>query len=196
MSDSYQAVIVCGVQPHESSALAGDVITRLAADGIIQTSADSYSILGNGIGYRPGPNVESLYKLGANEGAFWTLKTNGVEVCTDRWINQLGFSCIDGFSCPLCAAFYPLDDHLVADRFVKAIGSYLDGRDELEVLCPACNAPATAPLWKTTPHLGFANLAFQFWNWPPLDGDSWKVDIPALIAQASGHDTLLTYGRL
>lgn len=196
MSDSYEAIGVCNVQLGESEALAESVIARLVSDGIIQSTIDPESVLGRGGGYRPGPKVPSLYSLGENEGAFWTLLTNGVGVCADRWVNQFGFLCIDGFTCPACLAHFKLGKNVVSDEFGKAVGSFLDGRDNLDVGCPNCATSNAAPKWKTEPHLGFTNLAFQFWNWPPLNSNSWRIDIPAIVETETSHKVILTYGHL
>jgi len=196
MSDWYEAIAVCDVQADESASVAELVVSRLAADGIIQPVMDSEAVLGGEGGYRPGRNIQSFYNLSENEGTFWSLVTNGVEVCAGRWVNRLGFTCFDGFTCPSCSAHFPLDHDVVADPFARAIGSFLDGGDDLDVVCPSCQTSDAAPKWKTDPHFGFTNLAFQFWNWPPFDSDSWKVDIPTLITSTTQHRVILTYGRL
>ena len=196
MSDWYEAVAVRDVHANESQSLADAVISRLVTDGIIQSEIDSETVLGGDGGHRPGPRIESVYKRSENEGPFWSLLTNGVEVCDGRWVNQFGFTCFDGFTCPACSAHFQLDHDAVADPFSKAIGSFLDGGNDLDVVCPSCNTSNAAPNWKTAPHFGFVNLAFQFWNWPPLNSDSWNIDIPALIASLTGHNVLVTYGRL
>jgi hypothetical protein len=196
MSDWYQAVAVCDVQPDESKDLADAVIARFVSDGIVQPIIDRESVLGGDGGYRPGPRISSLYKLLENEGAFWTCRTNGVEVCVNRWVNQLGFTCIDGFTCPACLTHFKLHDDAVADPFAKAIGSFLDGGNNLDVECPTCAATNAVPKWTTEPHLGFTNLAFQFWNWPPLNYNSWRVDLPAVIEFETNRKVIVTYGRL
>lgn len=73
MSDWYEAVAVCDIELAESDALADSVIKRLVSEGIIQSTTDPESVLGRGVGYRPGPKIQSLYSLGEHEGAFWTL---------------------------------------------------------------------------------------------------------------------------
>ena len=196
MSNWYEAVAVCDVEESESAAVAEAAISRMIAEGIIQSEFDPESVLGGDGGYRPGPNVEMLYRLADNERPFWSLRTNGVEVCSGPWVNQLGFTCFDGFTCPVCAVRFPPDSHAVADSFAEAIGSFLNNGDDLEVVCPSCSASTAASDWKTDPHFGFTKLAFQFWNWPPLHYDSWNVDTPALIASVTRHKVIVTYGRL
>jgi hypothetical protein len=44
--------------------------------------------------------------------------------------------------------------------------------------------------------LGFGNLSFTFWNWPPLDKPSWKIDIPARVKEVTKHKLVSTYGHI
>ena len=50
--------------------------------------------------------------------------------------------------------------------------------------------------WRFKPPLGFGNLSFRFWNWPPLDSPSWRIDIPALVRDVTGHRIVSTWGRI
>ena len=196
MSDWYEAVGVQDVHPDASTSLANAVVSRLQSDGIVATESDSESVLGGEGGYRPGPRIPSLYKRRENEVQFWTIRTNGVEVCVGRWVNLFGCTGLEGLTCPGCSTRFPPSHDPVAHPFYDAIGRYLAGRDDLDVACPSCNTSHRAPDWKTKPHLGFTNLAFQFWNWPPLKSSSWSVDIPALIETVTGREVLVTYGRV
>lgn len=196
MSDWYEAVAVRAVDAARATMLAQNVIEHLAREGIIESKLDSESVLGGDGGYRPGSRIADSYALGETESDFSELVTNGMEPCIGRWVNTLGFTCFDGFTCGECGEKFAPDDDLVADPFVKAIGDFMDGVDDPTVPCPKCNSLASVRKWKTNPHFGFVNLAFQFWNWPPLGSDSWKVSIPTLIQEATDHDLILTYGRL
>src|SRR5262249_32349669 len=157
-SDSYEAIAVCDVEPSESKALADSVIARLISDGIIEPTIDPESTLGSGGGDRPGPNIRSLYNLSEYQVAFWALLTNGVQAGSDRWVNQFGFLCINGFTCPACSTHFELGENAVSDAILKAVGSFLEGSDSLDVACPNCATLTAAPKWKTDAHLGFTNL--------------------------------------
>ena len=50
--------------------------------------------------------------------------------------------------------------------------------------------------WQCNPPHGIGNLAFTFWNWPPLDSSGWRIDIPKLVREVTGHRIIYTYGRL
>jgi hypothetical protein len=50
--------------------------------------------------------------------------------------------------------------------------------------------------WDWMPPLGFGYLSFSFWNWPPLDAPGWRIDIPAIIGEITGHRIVSTYGHI
>ena len=196
MSDWYEAVTVQNVVADQAASLAQSVVVSLAGEGIIESTLDPESVLGGDGGYRPGPRIVEVYKRHNTEHEFWKLMTNGMEPCIGRWVNTLGLTCFDGFMCGECGQQFAPDDDLVADPFAVAIGNFMDGEDDPAVACPACAVTSSVRNWQTSPHFGFANLAFQFWNWPPLGSESWKVDIPAIIRATTAHEVILTYGRL
>lgn len=181
MSDFYHAIVDVEAKPDEAQPLAQEVVRRLVAEGIIQRDIDPEATLG-GPGYRPGDRITELYELPPRHSPFWTLVTNGMQVCAERWVNQFGFTLLEALVCPRCGASYSWDDS-VGKRFMDAVGEFYDGSDEPQVSCPACGLDSSAPLWHTKPHMGFAHLAFMFYNWPRFDSSSWKVDIPRLIGK-------------
>jgi hypothetical protein len=65
-----------------------------------------------------------------------------------------------------------------------------------ELYCPLCGQGRSITEWKCTPPLGFGHLSYRFWNWPPLDSPSWKLDIPRLLREITGHTIVHTYGRI
>jgi len=196
MSDWYEAVAVQDVIADRAPSLSQRVVETLTGEGIVQGVSDPESVLGGEVGYRPGPRIEELYERYETEGEFCQLRTNGMEPCIGRWINSFGFTCFDGFTCGACLQKFAPDDDAVADPFLAAIGDFIDGQDDPVVACPKCCVPISVRKWQTDPHFGFVNLAFQFWNWPSLESDKWKVSIPALIQHATGHKVILTHGRL
>lgn len=196
MSDWYEAVAVENVPVDRAEALAQRVVVCLAGEGIIQSSFDPESVLGGEGGYRPGPRIAEVYRRCDSEADSRALLTNGMEPCVGRWINEHGFAGFDGFTCIECNRKFAPDDESVAGPFAKAIGEFFKGVDDPPVSCPGCGVASSVRRWKTDPHGGFVNLAFQFWNWPPFSFDSWTVDIPAMISEATGHEVITTYGRL
>ena len=64
------------------------------------------------------------------------------------------------------------------------------------IRCPHCEKDVPIAEWKCNPPHGIGNLAFTFWNWPPLDSTDWRISIPDLVRQLTGHRIIYTYGLL
>jgi hypothetical protein len=195
MSDNYQAIVDLEATPGDSEALARRVVERFSTEGLIMPSLDPDAVLGGSGGYRPGRRMSDLYRRDPSEGNFLTLVTNGMEVHTGRWVNELGFLCVEDYTCPRCATQFPWDD-AVADQFYSAARQFQGGVNRPVISCPRCLVGSPVREWRTGNHLGFAHLAFGFWNWPPFDSAAWAIDIPRLLSEVLGHEVILTYGRL
>jgi hypothetical protein len=195
MSDSFEMLVDIDATPSEADAVAGAVLDRFRELGLITGEANSDCVLG-GIGYRPGSAVAELYELGEREGKFWELVTCGVEPAIGRSLNMwaLGPVC-EEFSCAACGVkIEPLSDAL--DEIAKAIVEWQEESGPALVACPKCQQKYAVTQWQCKPPLGFGNLSFRFWNWPPLDLRSWKIDIPELVREVTGHTVVQTYGHL
>ena len=118
-----------------------------------------------------------------------------MEVCAEPYVNVWGFTINEDATCPLCHVVLPFDDEII-ERFGDAVSQFFAGITRPTVSCPHFPLPPPFEEWKTTLHLGFAYLAFQFWNWPSFDPTDWKVDIPGLISEELGHEVVTTLGRI
>jgi hypothetical protein len=49
-----------------------------------------------------------------------------------------------------------------------AVQAWIGGDDDSALLCPACGKESAVSRWTYKSPYGFGNLAFRFWNWPPL----------------------------
>lgn len=104
MSDFYHAIVEVEAKPDEAQPLAQEVVRRLVVEGIIQPDIDPEATLGG-----PGDRITELYDLPPQHFPFWTLVTNGMRVCAERWVNQFGFPVLEALVCPRCDASYSLD---------------------------------------------------------------------------------------
>jgi hypothetical protein len=195
MSDSYQAIVDLEATPGDAEALARRVVERLSVEGLIMPSLDPGAVLGGSGGYRPGRRICELYRGSPADLYFLTLVANGMEVNTGQWVNELGFLFVEDYTCPRCAAQFP-EDHAVAEQFYDAVSQFYGGVSRPVITCPRCLIGSAVQEWRSSNHLGFAHLAFGFWNWPPLDSAAWAVDIPRLLSEVLGHEVVLTQGRL
>jgi hypothetical protein len=102
----------------------------------------------------------------------------------------------EGFVCSSCnAEIEPFGDEF-GDSVGKAINEWLDLCGPALLRCPLCGNERSIAEWECKPPLGFGNLSFCFWNWPPLDSTSWKIDIPAILHEVTGHTIVRTYGHI
>lgn len=196
MSDSFEMLVDVDATPSEADAVARAVLDRFRKLGLITGRANSGCVL-EGIGYRPGPAVADSYKLGKRECRFWDLVTCGVEPGVGRSFNEcaLGPSC-EGFTCPACAGNIEPFDDAFGDAIGKAIGEWIDDSGPGLVRCPKCRKKRPICEWHCKPPFGFGNLFFRFWNWPPLDSPSWKVDIARIVREVTGHTVVKTHGHI
>lgn len=196
MSDSYERVVDIQVSAEDAPALGAQVVKRLRKLGLITGRLNERCVLG-GKGYLPGPALAKLYQRAPREGKFWEMVTCGVKPITGWHFNEWALGeALDGFVCPACQVEVgPLDEEFREAVFEK-VGECLKKSGPGFVACPICRKKNGLTNWICRPPLGFGNLSFSFWNWPPLDWDSWKIDVPGIIRETTGHQVVTTYGRI
>jgi hypothetical protein len=196
MSDSFEMLVDIDATAQEAEPLASAVVDRLRNLGLISGSLNSDCVLGK-MEYRPGPAVPDSYVLEPREGRFWELHTCGVEPKIGRGFNMwaLGPVC-GGLTCPSCRFHVQPFDAELGDVVGAAINEWLEQTGPALVRCPRCHQQLSIAEWECKPPLGFGNLSFKFWNWPPLDSSSWKIDIAAIVRDCTGHTIVRTYGHI
>jgi hypothetical protein len=196
MSDNFEMLVDVDASAEEAESVSGAVLGQFRATGLITGEANDECVLG-GKGYRPGPAVADLYKLQKHGHPFWELVTCGVEPQVGRGFNAWALGPVfQGFFCPSCAAeVEPFGDEM-GDSVGKAISEWLNASGPAVVSCPKCRKKRPITEWHSKPLLGFGNLSFTFWNWPPLDSPRWAIDIADLVRGASGHTIVRTYGHI
>lgn len=196
MSDRFEMLIDVEATPSEAEVVAGAVLARFRELGLITGSATPDCVLG-GTGYRPGPAVADSYQLGDDEHPFWKLVTCGVEPQVGRSFNEwaLGAS-FEGFVCSACHADIDPFDEAFGEAISQAICEWMEESGPTLVPCPECQKMNPITEWQCTPPLGFGNLSFRFWNWPPLQSSSWKIDVAEIVREATGHSITTSYGHL
>jgi hypothetical protein len=196
MHDNFEMLVDAEVTLGQADMVKQRVLGVLHEHALIVREADMECALGS-LGYRPGPAVHEVYELTENELPFWDQITCGVELRVGRDFNHwaYGTSC-EGYSCPLCSQGFKPDDEDLAEVLSEAIGQWVEQTGPALVLCPSCKRQMPVSEWRCTPPLGFGNLSVVFWNWPPLDSRSWRIDIFELIRQATLHPLIRTHGHL
>jgi hypothetical protein len=194
MSDSFEMLVDVEVTPDKAPAVASKVLAGLRKAELITGRLNSDCTLG-GKGYRPGPRVSEIYKIGKREGKFWELVTCGVEPKIGKSFNEWALGPVfEGIICPHCHTHFAPENDICHD-FTDAACAWLDG-DAAPFPCSQCSQRFEIEQWECRPPLGCGNLSFRFWNWPPLVLPGWTVEIPAMIASVTGHQIVRTYGHL
>jgi hypothetical protein len=138
-----------------------------------------------------------VYKLEKRELAFWELCTSGVEIQTGPNFNIWALGpVLEGFVCPQCQALIEPGNSDFADAITAASDWWRTATAAAHVACPECKAASHIRNWQSKPPLAFGNLAITFWNWPPFNLRNWKIDIPNLVNEVTGHRIVTTYGHL
>ncbi len=196
MSDHFQMLVDEDVTLDEAPAVSANVITALRDRELITGDLTPDCVLG-GNGFRIGQAIPTIYTLQANECRFWDLATSGIEPSIKRSFNYwaLGPSC-EYLVCPNCDQKHEEFDSPFGDAVFEAVGQWHDQSGAAIVSCPSCGNKAQITDWQSKPPLGFGNMSFHFWNWPPFDLPNWKLDIPALFHEITGHSIVITWGDI
>jgi hypothetical protein len=196
MSDNFEMIVDSDVTIDDAGRVGKSVVAMLREHGLITGKANAKCVL-DGKGYRPGPGISQAYKLGEDEAPFWELHTSGVESRVGRSFNQwaLGPSC-EGFVCPACEATFGPDDDELGSVLADAIEQWVEESGPALAACPRCHAEVPVTQWRCDPPLGFGNLSFVFWNWPPLNSPGWQIDILDLVRRLTGHTVILSHGHI
>lgn len=196
MSDNFEMLVDVDAAAEEAEGLSRAVLDRFRELSLITGMLSDDCVLA-GEGYRPGSAVTELYMLEQREGRFWNLVTCGVAARVGRGFNEFALGAVcQGLTCSACRAeFDPYGDGFM-DSFGNAIREWYDQSGPALLACPRCAAKRSIDQWQCKPPLGFGNLAFTFWNWPPLDSPCWKIDIAAIVREVTGHTIVRTYGHI
>jgi hypothetical protein len=196
MSDNFQMLVDPDATLEEANQLRDAVLNRFREMRLITGTATGECVLG-GKGYRLGPAVPKLYILKRNECAFWELTASGVEPKVGRHFNIWAVGPdFQGLTCPKCDGQFEALDDAFKDVFGQALGDWYHQSGPALFPCPRCGKTPSVTEWHCKPPLGFGNLSFTFWNWPPLDSRAWKIDIMALVEEITGHKLVSTHGHI
>src|SRR5262245_19098396 len=193
MSDSFEMLVDVDVVLDDASQACEAIVKWLRDRDLIEGELNEACVLG-GLGFCPGKAVSTAYRLGERECAFWELITCSVEPRSGRDFNEMAFG--DWFSCPSCQSRINASDAAFYDAAANAVGEWLSDSGPATAACPKCASRTSITMWHCEPPLAFGNLAFRFWNWPPLDLPAWQIDIPGELAKVTGHRLVRTYGRI
>jgi hypothetical protein len=195
MSTFYMMLVDPDVTIEDAEQVKERVLACLREKGLITGDANEDCVSG-GVGFWPGPACQDLYKPAEHPYEFWNMRPCGVEPRVGRDFNcwALGPSFEDA-TCPACGARFDEDGDDVTGILIDAVVESVRQTGPALVRCPRCAQEASIDEWKCNPDPGIGNLAFTFWYWPPLDSPDWRINIPDLVREVTGHRMIYTYGR-
>ncbi len=182
MGDWFQTVSDRDATESESQELGAAIHQWLVDEGIVSSDATD-CVPGSDIGYPPGPNYQKA--TGESDDHLLKLATNGLDVITKRSVfhsGQGGFELI----CSACS-----DRFEAPNVWGDAVSQWYENKGPGIMACPHCGGRQPINEWKHDPPWGFANLGFEFWNWPPLSDDFVQT-----IGERLGHRVVLVSGKL
>jgi hypothetical protein len=183
MGDYFQRIVDRDVSPDEAQPLAGRIRDWLVGQEIIVGNLTDCVLGGGGKGYPPGANFERV--VDGEENHTRTLRTNGLAIVIGRTLfgpGQGGFELI----CRQCGLRTN-----GGQTWGDAVSEWYKGRGTGRFACPRCAHAEPVTEWTYDPPMGFGNLGFEFWNWPPL-----KNSFIAELSLRLGHRTVFVSGKL
>jgi len=187
MADYFQTVVDTGAGLGDADHLARHVVQLLSGRGIVAGKPSQEG------GYDRGPNAKdiSLPDPDASPARHEAIPPvfSHLQVLIGRLTHpdDLSESRTPRALCPSCRAV--LEDP--EGNWQAAVQTWIEGDDASGLLCAACGEESPVASWIYDSRYGFGNLAFRFWNWPPLS--------PAFLEELRRelqHPLVLVKGKL
>ena len=136
---------------------AKEILVWLVSLDIVKPTL-SDCILSSNNGY----SISEGAKLVATEPEYlpFHLRTNGIEIITQRQIFDTGENGMDELICPACGQD-------IAGESWEFFREWDDNKSN-NLTCPLCHTGTDIHQFNFTPEWGFSDLGFTFWNWPGL----------------------------
>jgi hypothetical protein len=157
MSDHSISIVPKKSVYHDRQNKATEILNWLVSRDIVK-SVQSDCVLGSDKGYAISNGAKQVC-ADPNSLPF-DLTTNGLELVINRQIFHTGENGIEKLICPSCNQDISNEDWEFFDDWSE------EKNDDLT--CPICNVSTNIHKYSFSPQWGFSNLAFTFWNWPPL----------------------------
>jgi hypothetical protein len=181
VSDVAQVVVDLEVRDQDAARLAESILRWLAEARIIDPDLTDCGL--SGAAYPPGPNAGAvLAPTASGDGAFMSLRTNGLLIRVGRNVHDAGANGIE-LHCDPCGGDFTPDD-----SYHREVSAWFGGNDHATFACPNCGAAKLLNEWRGPCPCGFGNLAFEFWNWPPL-----SEEFLAAMNRQLGHRTRVVW---
>ncbi|HLY07808.1 MAG TPA: hypothetical protein VKW04_00760 [Planctomycetota bacterium] len=187
MADYFQTIVDTGAGLGEADHLARHVVSLLSGRGVVAATPSEEGGYDRGphatdisAEAPPGPSLrhESIPPVYSHLQVLIGRMTHASDLSEFKTPRAL---------CPACGA--ELQDP--EGDWQAAVQAWIGGDDDAVLPCAACGKEAPVAAWNYDSTYGFGNLAFRFWNWPPLSAAFLEE-----IRRELRHPIVLVKGKL
>lgn len=184
MGDSYRTIVDLDATEEEAERLAEKVRDWLVERGIIAPGPGDAEVDDERYAAGPafGQSLEKPELAGKHEA--WS-HADGLEVKVGRTVF---FAVGVELKCRACGKVVEPDD----EAWGEAVDAWYEGDDTVTLPCPECGHEEKLTEWDGPYPWAFANLGFEFWNWPPLS----ERFVHEVQEQLGGHRVRLVCSKL
>ncbi|MBV8880248.1 MAG: hypothetical protein JO332_09810 [Planctomycetaceae bacterium] len=185
MADYFQSVVDPQAALDQADHLARHVVAWLAEQGVVRATPSEQG------GYDRGPQALSIARPEPLRPGHESIPPvhSHLQVLIGRMTHPDDLSEFHEprACCPSCAK--PADH--VDGEWQAATQDWVGGDDDAVLRCAACGKETPVIAWVYDRRYAYGNLAFRFWNWPPL-----KPSFLDELRRELGHPLVLVEGKL
>ena len=160
MSDTFISLVSEELNSADSRKMAKKVIAFLSEQKIVEKNLTD-CVLGSSRGHAPAENYRAI--LEKLELDLTELKTNGVELITEKKVFDNGGNGLEEVNCPNCG------ENNIENDWGNALGNWYNGTDPDKVKCQKCGIKNSVTEFEFIPTWAFGNFGITFWNWAKLN---------------------------
>jgi endogenous inhibitor of DNA gyrase (YacG/DUF329 family) len=183
--DLYQTIVDTQARLDQADHLARHVVAWLAEKGVVKATPSEEG------GYDRGPQAKDISEPASPAACHESIPPlhSHLQVLIGRLTHSDNLSEFHEppADCPACGR--RLED--TDGEWQAATQDWIGGDDDASLRCPSCGKESPVTAWRYGPRYGYGNLAFRFWNWPPL-----KPSFLEEIRRELGHSIMLVEGVL
>jgi predicted RNA-binding Zn-ribbon protein involved in translation (DUF1610 family) len=160
MSDTYISLVSEKLNSADSKKKAEKIIEFLTEQKIAEKDLTN-CVLGSSKGHAPAENYRSVLKK--SELNLTELKTNGIELITEKQVFENGGNGLEEVNCPNCG------ENNIENDWGNSLGNWDSGTDSDKLKCQNCGTENSVTEFEFKPTWAFGNFGVTFWNWTKLN---------------------------
>ena len=160
MSDTYISLVSEKLDSADSKKTAEKLIEFLTKQKIVERNLTD-CVLGSSNGHAPAENYQSV--LEKSKFDLTALKTNGIELITEKQVFDNGGNGLEEVNCPNCG------ENNIESNWGNSLENWHNGTDSDKVKCQNCGTENPVTEFEFKPTWAFGNFGITFWNWTELN---------------------------